>query len=87
MGAIGTFIGKRKLADCASPLLAAAVSESVDLTRFGISEVSVNVTSFAAVKTYRLITGEGHSYSYGDTLETSQQAQVAPGGVGMMVGR
>jgi SPFH domain/Band 7 family protein len=77
MGAIGQFVTSNDARSCAPPALAGAVAKLADLERFGLGAVTVTVTSFAYVRTYRLITGEGHTWNHGDTLDTDKEKGAA----------
>jgi hypothetical protein len=73
LGAVGEFVVTHDSDECGPAALGAAAGASADLERYGIADVSVTVNSFAFVRTYRLITGEGHSWSHGDFLDTSRE--------------
>lgn len=78
LGAIGRFVTSRESRNCGPVELAAAATSAVDLEQFGLGDVSITVTSFAYVRTYRLITGEGHTWSHGDSLDTDREGKGTP---------
>ncbi|HSF40343.1 MAG TPA: SPFH domain-containing protein [Thermoanaerobaculia bacterium] len=81
LGAVGEFVVSRNAADCSPLSLTKEVGGRVDLHQYGLEDVTVTVVSFAFVRTYRFITGDGHSWGWGnDNLDTTRDdhSQGAP---------
>lgn len=72
VGAVGEYIVNSLAVDCTPAALMFFVQEKVNarLEEFGFSDVEISVQTFAFVKTYRFITGDGHAWSQGDILDT-----------------
>lgn len=68
-GSVGNFVGSVSKLECSPNRL----SETLQ----GDAGPHMTVNTFAFVRTFRFITGEGHAYSYGDGLETSREHQVS----------
>lgn len=81
MSAVGAFVVSRTSAECSPEALAAQVAPLCRLERYGLADISVTVVSFAYVRTYRMITGEGHAWSSGEPLDTSRADGPNPGGM------
>lgn len=73
LGAVGEFVVNNDLADCRPAALSAWVEGRIKLERYGLKDVAVTVMTFAAVRTYRLIMGDGTSWLAGDNLDTSRE--------------
>lgn len=73
LGAVGEFVVARESSDCGPGELAREVIRAADLGRYGLDDIAVTVTSFAFVRTYRFITGDGNCWSIGDHLDTSRE--------------
>lgn len=79
MGAVGEYVVTHSLSECGPASFGLAVTERSDLSAYGLADVAVTVVTFASVKTYRLITGEGGSFGYGDQLQTTAVANPVVG--------
>ena len=75
LGAVGEFVVGNDLVGCHPERLSPAVAKAADLSRYGLDDVGVTVQTFASVRTFRFITGDGHAWGYGDPLETSLEMQ------------
>jgi len=71
MGAISDYVFTHTLEECAPDTVQSAIIESLNLAKFGLGGAYVVLTTFARVKTYRLIMDE-HPYSTGDSLSTQR---------------
>ena len=72
-GCVSAYIRKKELADIDVDDVEAHILESLNLERYGIEVVGFKLTDFAAVRTYRFISGEiGAFTSYNERLETSR---------------
>ena len=65
-------VSRRTLALCLPKDIEDAVVDSVDFSRWGIEVEGFSVTDFVKVKTYRLITGEIHKYSWSGSVNLDQ---------------
>lgn len=72
-GAVGEFVATRNSWEVTPDALAEAVESNVSLEQFGVTGVRVSVQTFAFVRTFRFITGEGASWSHGSYLDTSNE--------------
>ena len=73
LGAVGRFVVEHDARDCGPGVVCREVPALADLQRFGLEDVEVTVNTFAFVRTYRLITGDGHAWSCGDVLNTDTE--------------
>lgn len=75
LGAVGEYVVSHPLAECQPQSLCDSVTSKVTpyLSRCGLRDVGVTVMTFAAVRTYRLIMGDGHAWLAGDSLDTTRQ--------------
>lgn len=69
--AISGFVTARALADCTPPAICAACRSDLGLRKFGILVHDVSLTTFARVRTYRLITDTADPATWGDVLDTN----------------
>ena len=60
---VADYIGSHRSEDCSSVGLEKFVSGKLDLARYGLGSQEYRVTSFAAAKAYRFITGEIPSWN------------------------
>jgi hypothetical protein len=75
VGLVAEYVANNNLTECAPAKLAAAVSEKLNLSRFGLNETSFLITDFAVVHTYRFISdGVGHSRYVSTPLDTNVPA-------------
>lgn len=65
------FIAWRTFDQCSPDKLMDFVSENLDLSMYGLTEVRFILSDFAVVKTYRMITGEINRY-FGYALQTDK---------------
>jgi regulator of protease activity HflC (stomatin/prohibitin superfamily) len=78
-GIIAAYIGSRNLHECQSRQLEEFVAEKLDLSKYGLEGQEFYVQSFAASKTYRLITGEiGQSWQADASLCLTQEHTPSP---------
>lgn len=76
-GAVGEYVYTHTLEECQPSTLATQVIALLDLGRYGLADVEITITTFVVVKTYRFLTGEGHSWDYGGFLDTSRPLSTA----------
>ena len=77
MGAVGEFVVDHTLAECRPSVLGTWVAERAQLERYGLRDVAVTVMTYAAVRTYRLIMGDGTAWLAGDHLDTAREHSTA----------
>jgi hypothetical protein len=68
---ISEYVAGNDFADCTPAKLEGHVRGNIDFSVFGLANPEFYITNFAAVKTYRFITGEVPSWSLGDSLSTT----------------
>lgn len=66
MGLIGEYVRANNVADISPPGIEKVMKDGIDEQKYGLKDVSVRVTTFAVVKTFRLI--QDGSY-LGDSLK------------------
>jgi hypothetical protein len=71
LGLVSGFIVTRNLADCLPHHIKAHVDAEMDLTRYGLGKQEFVLTSFAVVKTYRLLQGGMSEWTSGENLDVS----------------
>lgn len=69
---IARTVAETERAACTPTIVEAAAADGVDLERFGLGDVSITITTFAFVRTFRLIQDTRWSMTGGDSLDTSQ---------------
>lgn len=69
IGFIADYVTTHTINDCKPNLLSKNVLDSILKENLGLEEVQVNITSFAVVKTFRLI--QDHMWSMGESKENS----------------
>ena len=75
-GIIAEYIGERPLSECHSRKLEEFVAAKLDLAKYGLEGQEFYVQSFAASKTFRMITGEiGNSWHPDGMLCMTQEHQ------------
>lgn len=79
LGCVGEFVTGNNLSGCTPEALGREVAARANLAAYGLSDVAVTVMTFASVRTFRFITGEGHAWGYGDQLETSREFSTSDG--------
>lgn len=73
LGAIAEWVNGRDAGECEPRKLSREAARSAGLERFGLTEVEITVNSFAFVRTFRFITGDGNGWcSDGDSLNTAR---------------
>lgn len=72
LGAVGEFVASKRSTDCSPRAIVEEMGRLAKLERFGLTDVTVAVNTFAFVRTLRLITGEGTSWTIGDRLDTAR---------------
>lgn len=72
IGAVSDFVIARDKVECAPDQLTQYVRDNVDLEQYGLGDTTVNISTFAFVRTYRIISGEGQLYFDGDSLSTNK---------------
>jgi hypothetical protein len=77
MGAVARVVTGLRSDECRPAQIGAAATGVVDLHRFGLTDFEITVVSYAIVRTYRFITGEGFTWRHGESLETTREAGVA----------
>lgn len=80
LGACGEFVTSTPAADVTAPAVAHWTADRADLKRYGLDDITVAVATFAYVKTYRMITGDGEAYhrDRGDYLNTTMEDGATP---------
>lgn len=76
LGAVGEFVMEHNLVDCQPGTIGPWVVKRINLSRYGLKDASITVLTFAAVKTYRLIMGDGQAWLAGDSLDTAREHEV-----------
>lgn len=66
MGSVSAHVFKTNFDDLEPDKLAQTVKREIDLSEFGLISVDFFLTSFASVKTYRIITGDLRQYANTD---------------------
>lgn len=70
-GLIAEYVVTHNLRDCSPSGLAEYVNEKLDLKRYGLGDQQVIISTFAAVRTYRLMMGSPREWKVGgDCLDT-----------------
>lgn len=72
---LAQYIGTHTREDCTPGNIETAANELIDLEQYGVGGTHITITTFAFVKTYRLITGSGELYTSGDSLSTSENGE------------
>lgn len=72
MGAISEFVAAQPASACTPQAICATCKESMGLRKFGLLVHAFDLTTFARVRTYRLIMDSTNSGIYGDALTTSR---------------
>ncbi len=72
-GAVAEFLGQQDAAGLTVEKLSEKISESCDLSMYGLKTVQVIITDFATVRTYRLIGDYAAGYQNGSALSTESQ--------------
>ena len=71
-GVVSKYIYSTTLAELKQEDLEKRVLDEVNLAQYGIDVLGFAITSFAVVKTYRLISGEMGLFGYDDRIDTSR---------------
>ncbi len=72
-GHIATFVRETELEEINAAALESYIADSLDLKQYGLELVRFKLTNFAAVRTYRFISGEvGQFTGYDQRLETDR---------------
>ena len=69
---LAAYIINHAFADCTPEKIMGHVSETMNLTQWGLSRGRFLLTDFAVVRTYRVITGEVHKW-FDDALDTQMK--------------
>lgn len=80
LGAVGRWVVEHEAGECSPAALCAAVPTLINLERFGLSGTEVSVITFAFVRTFRFITGDGHGWQEGGRLDTEREDNDPRGG-------
>lgn len=75
---LAEYVAVNKLPDCTPQQLENHVRDAMELTAYGLSGQQFFITSYAIVRTYRLITGEFPAWNHGGVLNTSRIDGDAP---------
>lgn len=70
---IAAFISRHNLVDCPPNAVADACKADLGLRKFGILVHDVSLTTYARVRTYRLITDVADPSTWGDVLDTNKK--------------
>lgn len=70
---VAKFVRVHTLFECTPSAIEEAVTEGLNLERYGLGDVEFSITDYVAVKTYRLIGGEPRSYKSGASLSTTNE--------------
>lgn len=73
--AIAEYVNTHTSSECTPRLVEQEANKAFSLRKYGISSTKIDVITFAYVRTYRLITGEGYFGKYGDSLETQMEEE------------
>lgn len=82
LGAVGEFVMDHVLADCQPRDIGSWVCDHINLDRYGLKDAAVTVMTFASVRTYRLIMGDGQAWLAGDYLDTTREHAVVDRSIG-----
>lgn len=77
-GMIADYIGKHTLKECSIVELQNFVVDNLDLGKYGLEGKAFYITSFAATKTYRFITGDMPSWCTDGKMTMGEQAHSRP---------
>ncbi len=77
-GMIADYIGRHKLSECSFLELQKFIIEKLDIHKYGLEGTAFYITSFAATKTYRLITGDIPSWCTDGKMAMAEQAHPRP---------
>lgn len=69
MGRIGGFVMSHGHAECTAAALQEHVRQNLDLSQYGLDQVTFFLTDFAEVRTFRLI-GDQTRYTFGSSIST-----------------
>lgn len=75
---VADFVAGQTLSECRPAALMEAVNTALDLSKYGLTSSYWYVSTFAAVKTYRLLQGEPRDWARGGslTMDTEVTAEV-----------
>lgn len=68
---IAEYVSSHSVVECEPLKIESHVAEMIDLSKYGLEDQEFGLTSFAIVRTHRLITGDLPAWSQGDALNTS----------------
>ena len=72
-GAIAEYVCTHPLAECAPNVIEQAVMNEVDISKYGMKDPQLSITTYARVRTYRLIMDRHEIYSTGMTVSNAEQ--------------
>jgi len=78
MGALAQYIETHDRAECQPDVIEQAVVNEVDIAQYGLAQPQLSLTTFAVVRTYRLIMDNHAIYSYSPSTNTGE-VSAAPG--------
>lgn len=73
MGAISDYVSTHPLSECSPAAIGTACKEDMGLRKFGLLVHQFTLTTYARVRTYRLITDPQTSGMWGDALNTNKK--------------
>jgi|SRR5690242_6169585 len=72
MGALAQYIETHDLSECKPDVIEQAVVNEVDIAQYGLAEPQLSLTTFAVVRTYRLIMDDHAIFSYSPSTNTPE---------------
>lgn len=75
--AIAEYVATHTKDECTPMAVASAANAAFSTRSYGIRGTEIALVTFAYVKTYRLISGDAESFSFGDALSTGPGSETA----------
>lgn len=80
-GALSQYVSTHPLGECAPDVIEQAVVNEIDITGYGLANPQLSLTTYARVKTYRLIMDRHEIYSTGHSTSNPEASAATGSGV------